>query len=324
MALLMRPASALDDWLRDTEVRLTYLANALACGCPDLFVMHVTWVRSAFESSGMELDLLQGNLVALREELSAVLPTEGAALAVACIQSAEHALAAATKGENPTPPDEPPWTELQQRFLLAVLEARSDDATLLITDAYDAGASVADLHGKLLAPAQSEIGNMWHAGQIHAADEHLASNVVRDALVLLRSRARSARAPRNGKRVLLASVPGNLHDLGARMVGDQLELDGFQVAFLGANTPARDLILAARDFQPDLIALSVQLGSQLRGAAALIALLHRELGPAPPPILVGGGPIAAIPELWRSVGADAGAPDAPGAVLQARRLTSAG
>jgi methanogenic corrinoid protein MtbC1 len=87
--------------------------------------------------------------------------------------------------------------------------------------------------------------------------------------------AASARAPRKGKLVLLASVPGNLHDLGARMVSDQLDLDGFQVAFLGANTPARDLALAARDLHPDLIALSVQLGSQLRGAAALVALLRR-------------------------------------------------
>lgn len=322
-APLLGRASALDDWLRDTEVRLTYLANALACGCPELFVMHVSWVRSAFESAGIDVAFLRENLVALRGELSATLPAECVELVAACIQSAQDSLAAATSGEDQQAREDPPWTELQQRFLLAVLEARGNDAIGLITDAYARGASVAELHAKVLATAQTEIGGMWHRGEIHIAEEHLASNVVCDALVLLRSKAAPARASRKGKLVLLASVPGNLHDLGARMVSDQLDLDGFQVAFLGANTPARDLALAARDLHPDLIALSVQLGSQVRGVAALIELLRRELGAEAAPILIGGGPFAALPELWRAVGADASAPDAPGAVLQARRLTAA-
>lgn len=67
----------------------------------------------------------------------------------------------------------------------------------------------------------------------------------------------------------------------------------------------------------------MQLGSPVRGASALIELLRRELGAEAAPMLIGGGPFAALPELWRAVGADASAPDAPGAVLQARRLTAA-
>ena len=317
----MRPGSPVGDWLRDTEVRLSCVANALAAGAPELFAQHVAWMRKAFAGADVDPELLRANLVALRAELSDALPAEHFELVRACIARAELELAGPPR-ECPQPEQDDRWTQLAHRFLLAVLEARPEEGTALLLDAQRAGASIADLHARVISRALTDIGGMWLRGEIHVADEHLASNVVREAMVLLRAAA--PRAPRNGKRILLASVPGNLHDLGVRMVGDQLELAGFYVSFLGANTPARDLLAAAADSRPDLIALAVQLGVQVRTCAALIGLLRRELGREVPPILVGGGPFASVPGLWRAVGADGSAPDAAAAVLEVSRLLPAG
>ena len=71
-----------------------------------------------------------------------------------------------------------------------------------------------------------------------------------------------------------------------------------------------------------LVALSAALGLQVRTVAALIAVLREQLPKIP--ILVGGGPFARVPDLWRSVGADASASDAGSAVSEAERLVGAG
>jgi methanogenic corrinoid protein MtbC1 len=113
-------------------------------------------------------------------------------------------------------------------------------------------------------------------------------------------------------------VPGNLHDIGALMVSGQFERAGWRAMFLGASTPAQELARAAKAFEVDVVALSVGLALNVRGTADAIRLL-REARPELP-ILVGGLPFQAIPDLWRDVGADGTAADGEVAVQLASRL----
>jgi methanogenic corrinoid protein MtbC1 len=211
------------------------------------------------------------------------------------------------------------YTELATRFLLALLEGRKRDALALVLAAAETGTSIPDLHQDVLARVQAEIGWMWQAGEIHAGEEHLGTRIIEEALVLLR-----ARLPRRdpvGRSVLVASIEGNLHDIGARIVADRFELEGWTVHFLGANVPTPDLVRSVQDLSADVLALSVELGLSARATARAIDAVHANPGPRVP-ILVGGLLFDSVPGLWRTVGADAHAKDLREAVIAAERLVA--
>ena len=101
------------------------------------------------------------------------------------------------------------------------------------------------------------------------------------------------------------------------MVADFLEVDGWDVRYLGASTPPEDLGgLRARE-QAHLAAVSVTMHFHLDNAARLVDAVRR--GSPGTRVLVGGQAFGGGQELWRLIGADACATDAAGAVAVARR-----
>ena len=85
----------------------------------------------------------------------------------------------------------------------------------------------------MLAPALIEVGVRWEAGDVTVAQEHLATSTVRAAMQRLLA---DARADVRGVAVL-ACAPGEQHEIGLLMLAVLLRADGWQVAYLGADTP---------------------------------------------------------------------------------------
>lgn len=309
------------DGVEDTVVRLRYLVEAVAAERPTLFLSYVDWLRDAYRARGAPLASLEASLRCLGDELEEALPEDARALARAPLSAALQRL-----GEpSPVPDAEAlapgaPHGDLARRLLLALLEARRGEALRLAGEALDGGCSVADLHEHVVLKVLAEIGRMWQTGEVHVGEEHLASRVVEEVLAL--ARARIPPAPEGARRVVAATVPGDLHDIGARIVSDRFALAGWEAIFLGASVPASDLALALRDFRADLAVVSASLGLYVRATAELVRDLRTALGDAAVPILVGGAPFTEIEDLWRVVGADGCASDSAAAVARGEELTS--
>jgi methanogenic corrinoid protein MtbC1 len=306
--------------VQETEVRLRYLAQAVAAARPELLADHVRWARAAYEARGVPTELLEANLRAMQAELCDALD---AADAERVRDALTAGLEAARRAPAPPPSlvsDVGPGADLARRFLLALLEGRRADALALALDAQGRGLGIAQLHDEVVTRAQAEVGRLWQLGEIGVVEEHLGSRIVEDVLAALRQRLPEP-AP-DAPRVLVAGISGELHDIGARMVADRLTLAGWNALFLGANTPAPDLLEAVRETRPDLLALSLSLALHVRATADLIAAVRAAFGSDAPPILVGGAPFAAVPDLWRVLGADAGATSAAEAVAFASRLAA--
>ena len=300
----------------DAQLRLQHLAESLACGRPELFVIDTEWEAATHIARGVPEPVLRTLLGCLMEELSDNLPS-GSLFA-----AREHLELALERISRPVPAPTSllakplPHAELATEFLLAVLQGRRDKAEAAIFGALDRGVSVADLHLHVIARAQAELGRMWQVGEIHVAEEHFGSRIVEDLLAQIRGRM--PRSADKGRTVLSASVSGNLHDIGLRIVADHFEMDGWRSIFLGANMPIRDFVQAMRDFEPDLIALSAGLAINVRAAAAAIDALRLESPDCK--ILVGGRAFSLVSSLWKDVGANACAGNAVEAVLQGNRL----
>ncbi len=181
-----------------------------------------------------------------------------------------------------------PVATLAVRYAEALLssEGRPAEANGLILEALGAGMSPVEMCVDMLPSAMAEVGRRWEHGEASVADEHLATIAVQEMLRELVTRF--PRMPARGRLVIVASVERELHDLGARIVGDLLEADGWEVLFVGAATPTTALVSLVRDRRPDVVALSASLpehGSILADATRRL----RGCGPPTPFIVVGGG-----------------------------------
>ena len=118
--------------------------------------------------------------------------------------------------------------------------------------------------------------------------------------------------------IVIATIQGDMHDLGKNIVKIMLEADGFVVHDLGANVPVRDLIDKAEAVQADIIAASAILTTTMAHMPDISGILE-ELGIRDRyMIMLGGAPV--IPQWAKAVGADGYGEDAAEAVETARRL----
>jgi len=175
---------------------------------------------------------------------------------------------------------------------------RSEALRLLVDEGLDRGVSAAELELRLILPAQREIGRLWEENRISVAQEHLATSI--SQLALARLYPHLARGPGNGRRVLVACVEGEQHDVGARMGADFLEMAGFDVHFLGANVAIAALLSALGSERCDLLGLSATMHFHLASLRRTV----RAVQSAQPslPILVAGGISDAYPGLASELG----------------------
>jgi methanogenic corrinoid protein MtbC1 len=189
--------------------------------------------------------------------------------------------------------------ELCGRYLDAQLAGdRREAVRLVVEDGLGCGARVIDLQAHVIQAAQDEIGRLWQQNRVTIAQEHMASAISQLSLAALFERATPARPL--GKTVVLACVEGELHDLPARIVADFLELEGFDVRYLGADVPTGDLVRLITDDPPDLVGLSVTMSFNVPALRTAVARVRGVPGrsasreatppdvPSERPIFVGG------------------------------------
>ena len=115
--------------------------------------------------------------------------------------------------------------------------------------------TVTELH-TILGDLLRSIGAGWRAGTTSVWQEHAASAVVRTVIEALHPLVRARAVAPNGRTVVLACPEDEVHDLGLRMLSDRLELVGWTVCYLGADTPAGEIASAALATGASLIVLS--------------------------------------------------------------------
>ena len=211
---------------------------------------------------------------------------------------------------------------LRERYLSLQLAGEREAARALITQPGVTGIpSLADLYVGVLEPAQHRVGELWQRNQISVAREHLATAVTEAVMIELAATA--PRPPRTGFRVLVACVEGELHDIGARMVADLLELDGFAVQFLGADTPTDSLVAILGEESPRLLVLSAAMPERLVALRTAVGRIRQVYG-AGLRIFVGGQIMKGARELVLALEVDLAATDALETLAGARRLLSDG
>jgi DNA-binding transcriptional MerR regulator/methylmalonyl-CoA mutase cobalamin-binding subunit len=142
----------------------------------------------------------------------------------------------------------------------------------------------------VVTPVLEEIGRGWRERSVSVAQEHLATAVFRRVLGwLLGVYEVDGAAPR----LVVSTPPGQVHELGALMVGVSAAAEGWAVTYLGPDLPVADLVNAAVERGAHAVALSVVYLPDDREVAAALREVRASL-PVRVPLLLGGAAASTI------------------------------
>jgi methanogenic corrinoid protein MtbC1 len=191
-------------------------------------------------------------------------------------------------------------------------------AVSLTQELIDAGVEPQTVLQHGLAEAMLEIGRRWNAGDVFLPEVVAAAEIFKQCNLIVEPALIEAGGHTLGHKVVMATVKGDLHDLGKNMVGAMLKTAGFQVHDLGKDVPTDTIVQAVRDVEPTIVGLSSLLTTTVPEQRVVIAALEEAGLRRGVKIMVGGAPVT---EDWATqIGADGYAPNAPEAVKLALQL----
>ena len=204
-----------------------------------------------------------------------------------------------------------PQLQVRESYLQALLGGDRKEALQIVELAVSEGFEPIDVYLEVLEPAMHEVGALWENSTISVAQEHLATAITQYVMAHCYRRFSQAGAPPRKGPLILTGVAGELHEIGPRMVGDFLELQGWKVSFLGSNNPTTEVLRLLRERSPLALGVSVTMAWNLEEAAGLIQDIRGEFRF---PVFVGGGAFRTDTGAWSAVGADAWGRDAADAL----------
>ena len=135
---------------------------------------------------------------------------------------------------------DPAYDAAFKRYMEALLDGDARVGKKLIEELLGQQIALNRLYSDYIERGMYEIGRLWENNQISIADEHLAASTTQLLLADLYLKVNGRE--KNGKRVVIACVPHDLHELGSLIISSVFQLAGWDISLLGADVPTRALI----------------------------------------------------------------------------------
>jgi MerR family transcriptional regulator, light-induced transcriptional regulator len=183
---------------------------------------------------------------------------------------------------------------LSDRFGVALLAGDEQAAEHVAQEALELSLGETLLYELVVAPAMHRIGQLWAAGEIGVAHEHLATQITTRVLVLAHELT-GLTSDRAKHVAMCAAVEGEQHVVALEMAANLLHSAGYEVLALGADVPTSSLQTIVADFEPAVFALSATMpenGERVRAAVNVLTGARGGLG-----VILGGASIPPDLEL---------------------------
>jgi methanogenic corrinoid protein MtbC1 len=296
---------AISAGVQDAGYHVAFLAAAVEADDPATFADYARWTARVLAARGIESRFLAENLAQVQSALAARLGADRASVLARHFQAALDALAVA-----PALPSDPVLSLTARVFLQAIITGQRHAAVQIAKEALRSGLSLRDLYIDVFQPALYEVGARWESNRLSVAQEHIATAITQYVMAQIYE-APDVRTSGGRGRIVLTGVEGELHSVGAVMVGDLLETSGFDVRFLGTNLPTESILGVIKEVAPSHVGISATMSFNIGAVRQLIRAVRAEFSDRVA-IVVGGAAFRTSPELWRHVSADGYAADLRG------------
>jgi len=299
-----------------------FMSNVFSLNMPALLADTIPWVYHAYHNHGFSYSYFPAHIQSWRIVIPESLCADNAAAILRVyewIESRHETFIELSKAIALKPAASGgPHPEARDDFLRALLEGNREKSLSIARRFASSPTELSAFYVHIIQPAMYKIGSMWEKGEISSAREHLASAVVNRIMAVQYVEQIQTAEKARGTAVVTAAA-NEFHEIGATMVANSLEFAGWDVHYLGANTPGDELVDFIAQTAPDILAISSSLPLNLVSIRDIIREIRTWPPEKQPKIMAGGLSFKNHPDLPAKLGADGYAPDA----LQAVELANA-
>ena len=199
----------------------------------------------------------------------------------------------------------------------AIIEGNPPDAIAAVEDALGEGIEAQDIILNGVVPAMEVVGERFECGEYFLPEMMAAALGTRGIMDVLRPYLTEEGAEPVGK-AIIATVKGDLHDIGKNLVGMMLEGAGYEIIDLGVDVPPEKFVEAINESDAQLVGMSALLTTTMPMMRKILQAMENAGVRDKVKVMVGG---AGVTQGYASdIGADGYAPDASAAVRKAKEL----
>ena len=202
----------------------------------------------------------------------------------------------------------------------AVIGGKHAEIKSLVQNAVSAGLDPNTIINEALIPAMDVVGKDFGTGKIFVPEMLVSAVTMKAGVDLLKPLLTGDKAQSRGT-VIMATVKGDLHDIGKNLVTMMLEGAGFKVVDLGVDLDVQKLIEQVKAIRPDILGLSALLTTTMPEIQKVIGELKAQGLRDKVKVVVGGAPLDRT--FAEKIGADGYGANAAEAVALARRFIGA-
>jgi len=192
---------------------------------------------------------------------------------------------------------------------------RANIVTAKVREALDAGFGAEEIMNNGLLDGMGKLGVKFKANEVYVPEVLIAARALNKGIELLKPYLIDAGVKPIGK-VILATVKGDLHDIGKNLVKMMLVGAGFEVIDLGTDVSGAKIVEAVTEHKPNIVALSALLTTTMGAQKDVIDALKQAGLRQSVKVMVGGAPVTQA--YCDSIGADAYTADAASCAEVAR------
>jgi len=211
--------------------------------------------------------------------------------------------------------------ELFKAMAQSIIDGDAEVSEQLANQAVAEGIDPLEAINQGFIPGVEFIGEQFSCGEAFLPELVMAGDAMKAAITVLEAEmAKSGVERESAGKIVIATVEGDIHDIGKTLVGIMLSIAGFEVIDMGSDVPMDDLLQKTRDEQPDIVGLSALLTTTMIRQRDFITELKEAGLHGTVKVMVGGSPVT---RAWaEKIGADGFSEDATGAVDVAKSLVA--
>ena len=210
----------------------------------------------------------------------------------------------------------PQINEMQDKLKTAVLKGNRNGIVKITKEALESGEKPAELLNQVLLPAINQVGEFFDQGKYFLPQLIASAEAMKNSIEVLEPLLQTGGTGEEMPVVVIATVEGDIHDIGKNLVALMLKNHGFHVIDLGKDVPQAKILESAKEHHAEFIALSALITTTMQRMREIVAAAKEEGITAK--IIIGGAVITQ--EYADEIGADGYSKDAADAVKLAKSL----
>ena len=212
--------------------------------------------------------------------------------------------------------------ELFEKMAQSIVDGDADVAAHLAEQAISAGVDPLEAIGQGFVVGVNKVGDSFACGDAFLPELVMAGEAMKAAVAALEPEmARRGTHRQMLGKVVLATVEGDIHEIGKSLVGTMLSASGFQVFDLGVDVATAKIVAKAQETGANVVALSALLTTTMVKQKDVVEALKKAGLHGAVKVMVGGAPVTR--DWVQKIGADGYSEDAIGAVAVAKQLVGA-